>query len=262
MAVIDNTTPGDTSAVSSFPANERNMRTQVKNWIAVEHDEDTGYHKIENGNSTVRDAIADKLANGQLFIRTDTNTLEATILDTWTEIGAPNQIPTGGVTHMVFLQAAKPDGWTLVTTNKDRIPLFTDNTGVASPGEETGGTQGGTWTINSITVDGTELSQTQMPRHSHYLLRVSDTAVFDTGDWLSGTQSAGAGPATGGGDGTSELDEDDTISTRASGGLLGKDAANLTLSQADAAGVSHTHTTTVAATWRPNYVSVIECTKD
>lgn len=261
MAVIDNTTPGDTSAVSAFPANERNMRTQVKNWIDVEHDEGTGYHKIENGNSTVRDAISDKLANGQLFIRTDTKTIEATISGTWTEIGAPKQIPTGGVTHMVFIQAAVPAGWTLVTTNKDRIPFFTDNTGVASPGQETGGTQGGTWTISSITIDGTELTQAQMPRHSHYVLRRASGKDFGDGDWDSGTQSGGSVQIKGGNVSTSAFPLD-TFATRASGGLLGKDAADLTLSQADATGVSHTHTTTVAATWRPNYVSVLECTKD
>ncbi len=54
----DETSPGDTSSIPAFPANERAFRATVKTTFGVEHDEaDGGRHSFGFGDATARDAI-------------------------------------------------------------------------------------------------------------------------------------------------------------------------------------------------------------
>ena len=53
----DETNPTDDYLIPSYPANERSHRVAVKSSVGVEHDTDTGRHKIGVGDDTARDAI-------------------------------------------------------------------------------------------------------------------------------------------------------------------------------------------------------------
>jgi len=114
----------------------------------------------------------------ELFYRYDAGGLSK--LSQLTSQGNLANIPTGS--HMIFVQDTVPLGWTLYETNKDRIPLFTNNTdsGVdPDHGTQTGGTVWGNWLMQGLgfaegefgsdgTTEATGLNVEQMPRHTHY----------------------------------------------------------------------------------------------
>lgn len=66
---IDVTTPGDSSLIAAFPANERTHRTTLENMWNTEHDEGSARHKFGIGTTTQRDAITDWVV-GALWINT------------------------------------------------------------------------------------------------------------------------------------------------------------------------------------------------
>lgn len=160
---INNTSPGDSSLINAFPADERANRTLIEEWLSWISDPTTG-----NINPSVLPPSSDP-------------------------------IPTG--TKMVFVQTAAPTGWTKdVTHNNKALRIVngtagtggttafttvfasrtpagtignTTDTGSISSVQVTGTTdnttQGGSIgnTIDTGTVGGTALTTANLPMHDH-----------------------------------------------------------------------------------------------
>jgi len=114
---------------------------------------------------------------------------------------ANGTVKSGG---MPFFQAGfllktaslPPTGWSLNTSHNDRIDLTTTNTGLV-------GATGGSWTINSITVQGHTLQVSEIPPHWHAFTinPIEGKSNAQGGAWSTSgpTQFSGATELEGGG---------------------------------------------------------------
>ena len=246
---IAETTPGDSSLVSQFPAAERTFRDVVESYLNTDHDYATGNHsKLE---LVDLDGATPTIAAGQVGIWQ-----EAGVLMTRTGAGdavtlasvlSGEGIPSG--TKMLFAQASAPTGWTQVTTWNDKVLRVVSGTGAVA---------GGSWTISGVTVDGHVLTSDEIAAHTHS----AGTLAVDSGGAHTHTtavQSNDDGGANTGVDPSSSNDPLGSIATSSSG------AHGHTLSGASASaggGASHTHGLTADGLWRPAYLDVIVAEKD
>ena len=67
--LFDEANPLNSALVSTYPANERDMRDNINSWTDFEHGSESGRHKIPTGNDAARDAITD-WEKGSLWIST------------------------------------------------------------------------------------------------------------------------------------------------------------------------------------------------
>jgi len=123
-------------------------------------------------------------------------------------------IPSG--TKMLFVQNSAPTSWTFVSENNDTVFINQSTEG-------NGATTGGSWTISGITVDGHQLTEAEMPSHTHGFSQSS---------------------ATGGG-----AQRLNASGSAVQSGSTGGDS-------------THNHNLTFGSSWRPAWVGVISCTKD
>lgn len=103
---FDETNPLNTSLISQYPTNERAHRSAVASWVDIEHHE-TGRHNLPAGNSTARDALADKEA-GILFLGTDGGLIERYDGAAWDAWGL---VVPGMMMYTAFLASTQPRGW-------------------------------------------------------------------------------------------------------------------------------------------------------
>ena len=110
---VDSPNPADDAIVSQFPANERNSRRNIEDWMDFEHNKSTGRHKIPRGTTAQRDNITD-WSEGSLWINTDTtpNRLQIQTASqapfAWTDAGS---LPPGVI--VPYAGSSVPDGWLL-----------------------------------------------------------------------------------------------------------------------------------------------------
>ena len=108
---VDKANPADDSIVSQFPANERESRNQIEQWMDYEHDKTTGRHKIPAGSITARDAQSD-YSQGSFWVNTDItpNVLQVQVNPTapfaWVNVGLQ---PAGIMAP--FAGSSAPSGW-------------------------------------------------------------------------------------------------------------------------------------------------------
>jgi hypothetical protein len=123
---IDTTHPAPTNLVSQFPSNETANRQAILDWLTFLSDPTTGL---------IKDTA---FTAGQIF-------------------------PAGGVTSMIFYQAAAPTGWTKQTAVNDATFRIVSGT--------SGGTSGGFYGFTTImslrTTSDVALTVNQIPAHTH-----------------------------------------------------------------------------------------------
>lgn len=138
-------------------------------------------------------------------------------------------------TRALFVQAAAPTGWAQDNSYNDRVIRVVNDTGV-------GANFGGSWTISGLSVDGHQLSVSEMPSHNHgggnhshsgntvgtYTNRQNswDNQPFIQVQSLSGVGDSGTIVSTQGGN------------------------------------QEHDHGVTANGAWRPAYVNVIACVRN
>jgi len=170
-------------------------------------------------------------------------------------------------TKMLFMQNAAPSGWAFVSSNNDRVILNSSTVGE-------GGSTGGSWTLDGLTVANhthgsgslaggahthTGPSHTHSgPDHSHgpgtYNISIPRSQGADNGsNWAISTNAEGNNiPVTG------TSDDSGTGETGAAGtGATGSSTVSISgsTSSGGAGSVSS------AGTWRPAYVKSITCEK-
>lgn len=65
--IIDETSPSDADIVSQFPADERNNRDVIESYLNVEHDPNSGHHKLPVVSQATRDGISDWVVGSSLY---------------------------------------------------------------------------------------------------------------------------------------------------------------------------------------------------
>jgi microcystin-dependent protein len=104
---FDVTNPTDTSLVSSFPANERAMRTALNSWATREHSL-TGRHKLPSGTRATRNALTD-LEDGVIFFDRESGLIDIRDGSGWTyQMGL--YMP-GDLKVVCYDPTSVPNGW-------------------------------------------------------------------------------------------------------------------------------------------------------
>lgn len=165
-------------------------------------------------------------------------------------------------TKIPFYQALAPGGWSIVAAPTDHILGW-------KTGQAGGTIVANSWTLSGTTVNGTTLTESQIPSHWHDLQNHTHNLAnhthsdgsyvidYDTTLVSSGSTPVVAHNTVGAPDESKSVSgTSGTPSTNTSGGP----SVNFTGNKGGDG--SHTHTLTQAGTWRPPIAYIIICSKD
>lgn len=164
---------------------------------------------------------------------------------------SPGSIPAG--TKMLFIEAAAPTGWTLVTTYNSVVPLIKSSAGTV--------TTGGNWGIGNTEITLNSPNHTHNHNHTHTLPNHthSDGSLQVTVGAFSGNKDTGndAGNMPNATNYTENVFGD----TGNPNNLPASGAASSTATGNTSVSITRTGTMT-DGNWRPAYVDTIICSKD
>lgn len=159
------TVPQDSDVVAVFPAAERTFRDIVESWLnAISNT--YGYVEVPSVTSTERDTETNWTVGNMVFNET-LNTFQVTKSidpDVWTTIGFEAGTRIAG-----FQQTAAPLGWTKVTDSAYHNVALRLSTGTVSSGGTNDFSDALVATVQTGTVGGTTLTESQIPAHTHNL---------------------------------------------------------------------------------------------
>ena len=144
-----------------------------------------------------------------------------------------NHLPSGTTT--VFYQQNAPTGWTKSTSVNDRVLHITSGSD--------GGTNGGSWTVSGLTVDGHTLTVAEMPSHRHEEGLVARGSAVGGSTFEFGTAETGI---------TANVNEHHQLQNTGKRGRTSLEGD----------GDPHTHGLSSAGSWRPAHAKFILCVKD
>lgn len=164
---------------------------------------------------------------------------------------SPGSIPAG--TKMLFIEAAAPTGWTLVTTYNSVVPLIKSSAGTVNTG--------GNWGIGNTEITLNSPNHTHNHNHTHTLPNHthSDGSLQVTVGAFSGNKDTGndAGNMPNATNYTENVFGD----TGNPNNLPASGAASVAATSNTSVSITRTGTMT-DGNWRPAYVDTIICSKD
>lgn len=188
---IAHTLPGNTDAISPYPAIERAFRDIVKSWLLWEHGE-SGHHAFVITNTAGRDSIT-TWETGALVWNNDHNSWQIRSGGSWLHLG----FPAG--TKALFHAASAPTGWTVETGAAFDLATPRGTTGSVG----TGGSPNFSTVFSATrTVSGTvaahALTVSEIPSHRHTFTRAASSADTLNGQdavraFSLGTGASGSG---------------------------------------------------------------------
>lgn len=165
---------------------------------------------------------------------------------------SPGSIPAG--TKMLFIEAAAPTGWTLVTTYNSVVPLIKSSAGTVNTG--------GNWSVTGTELTLTGGAHTHNHDHTHNLpnhLHNAGNLQVTVGDF-SGNKDTGNDV----GNMPIQIKYVENVygDTGNPTTLPASGAASVSATSSAAGSVNLTGGTAFNGNWRPAYVDTIICSKD